>query len=369
MADPQNFPDILGYISNNVRADFGPIQAAMALAPNPVKAGRAVTVVVVLQNVVDAPVEVLATLEVPERDLNGKPKRFVAKSQRLAIGMQAAEVGMVTLPVTTMPVTTPGIYKLAISLSSKLNGRAPRIRKHEGGGAVSMAVLSRQQQQQIETLKKLRYFNAVQRKGGLFGGGEQVLEATLKVEEGTIGAVVDLKADYRTLWARQDLREDPRVLLQRHEAAVREYLLPSLDRTRLLEPLTQRTLARFREAGYSLTDIEASLIARLMTHILEYACTGEQSYGRTYLPRPEYEIAPLLERKTKELLTLPRLKAGNSCFAEPCPLRRSYKLSTSVFRLDVSRRDVFQPLLVDVDRRIPIAVVFNATGGANPSSG
>lgn len=307
MTDTQNFPDILGYVSKNLRADFGPVQAVMALAPNPVKAGRAVTVVVVLQNVVDAPVEVLTTLEVPERDLDGKPKRFIAKSQRLAIGMQAAEVGMVTLPVTTMPVTVPGIYKLSISLSAKLNGRASRIRKQDGGGAVSMAVLPRQQQQQIETLKKLRYFGAVQRKGGLFGGGGQVLEAALKVEEGTIGAVVDLKADYRTLWARHDLREDPRVLLERHKTAVLEHLLPSLDRTRLLEPLTQHTLARFRDAGYGLSDVEASLIARLMVHIVEYACTGEQTHGRTYLPRSEYEVAPLLQRQTKSLAAPIRL--------------------------------------------------------------
>lgn len=87
MSEATNYPDVLGYITKGARLDYGVLQAAAAVQPDPAKAGTPIDVTVILQNATDAPLEVLVVLNVPERDLAGLKGSFVAKVQRLAIGM------------------------------------------------------------------------------------------------------------------------------------------------------------------------------------------------------------------------------------------------------------------------------------------
>jgi hypothetical protein len=295
MPDATNYPDVLGYITGGERADFGVLQAAAAIQPNPARAGAPIDVTVVLQNSTDAALEVLVVLQVPDKDLAGKKATFVAKVQRLAIGMQPSEVGVLTLPLLTQPATAPGLYRLHLQVTAKATGRANRIRLAEGGGAFYMGGMPRKAQQAIEALRSLRYSGSAARRGGLFAG-PATLETVLKLETGGLGKILDRKADYQPLWQRRDLKVDPLELLERHREAMVQYVLPALDRTRLLEPLTNRTMTLFKDSWYELTEIEASLIARVMVRILEYACTGQLSYGRKFTPRPEYEVMPTLSK-------------------------------------------------------------------------
>ncbi|MBK8135742.1 MAG: hypothetical protein IPK52_07885 [Chloroflexi bacterium] len=295
MPEPANFPDVLGYISGGVRLDFGVVQAAVAVRPNPAKAGRPMDVTVILQNTTDSALEVLAVLTVPQRDLSGRNGAFIAKVQRLAIGMQACEVGVLTLPLLAQPGTAPGMYKISLQITAKATaGKGNRVRSADGGGAFYMGAMGQRAQQAIESLRGNKYTGGAKR-GGLFSG-TPTLEGHFNIEEGGLGGVIDRKADYQPLWTRRDLREDPKALMEKHRDALVNYALPALDRTRMLEPLTNRTIARFKESGYELTAIEASLIARVMVRILEYACTGQLSYGRTFNPRPEYEVHTRLGR-------------------------------------------------------------------------
>lgn len=312
MADAVNFPDVLGYISGGTRMDFGVVQAAVAVQPNPAKAGRPMDVTVVLQNTTDSILEVLAVLTVPQRDLAGRNGAFVAKVQRLAIGMQACEVGVLTLPLLAQPGTAPGLYKISLQITAKANGKGNRIRLAEGGGAFYMGAMPRTAQQAIETLRGLKFTGGSGKRGGLFSG-TPTLDGHFTVEAGGLGGVIDRKADYRTLWSRRDMREDPRAMLEKHKAALTDHVLPALDRTRLLEPLVKRTMTRFKDSWYEVSEIEASLIARVMVRILEYACTGQLSYGRKFIARPEYEVQPRLGRtgsSTRQTGAIPIIKPG-----------------------------------------------------------
>jgi hypothetical protein len=296
MSEATNFPDVLGYITKGVRLDYGVLQAAAAVQPDPAKAGTPIDVTVVLQNATDAPLEVLVVLNVPERDLAGLKGSFVAKVQRLAIGMQPCEVGVLKLPLLTQPGTAPGLYRLSMQVTAKATGKASRIRQPDGGGEFYMGGMHRHIQQMIEALRGLHFTGGQAAKRGLFGSAAPLLETHVTLQPGGLGKILDRQGDYQSLWLRRDLKEDPRVLLERHREALTAHVLPSLDRTRLLEPLTKRTQAVFTQAGYELKPIEASLIARVMVRVLEYACTGQLSYGRKFTPRPEYEVASLLEK-------------------------------------------------------------------------
>lgn len=296
MSEATNYPDVLGYITGGVRVDYGVLQAAASVQPNPAKAGTPIDVTVVLQNATDAALEVLVVLNVPERDLTGMKGSFVAKVQRLAIGMQPCEVGVLKLPLLTQPGTAPGLYRLSMQITAKATGKAARIRHPEGGGEFYMGGMHRPAQQMIEALRGLRFSGGHAAKRGFFGSTAPLLETHVTLQPGGLGKILDRQGDYQPLWLRRDLKEDPRVLLERHRESLTTHVLPSLDRTRLLEPLTRRTQAVFKQGGYELKPIEASLIARVMVRVLEYACTGQLGYGRKFTPRPEYEVASLLEK-------------------------------------------------------------------------
>ncbi|MGB1286081.1 MAG: hypothetical protein ACPG7F_06070, partial [Aggregatilineales bacterium] len=131
MANDLNYPDVLGYITNNTRLNVNVLQIAAALSPRVVRAGRSLEMHVLLQNASDAELEVIATLRVPDRDAKKQKERFVTKADRLRIGLPPAGVGLVILPVSTLPDTAPGAgYKIGMDVKMKpaKRGRPSRIR-------------------------------------------------------------------------------------------------------------------------------------------------------------------------------------------------------------------------------------------------
>jgi len=293
MADAVIFPDILGFITSDERLDLGAAQAIAAILPTHVKTGKFFRVVIILQNMVDSPIEMMVTLNLSVADALGNRNKFTAKTQRIMVGMQAGEVGMMVLPVVSMTDTAPGTVRFPISITGvKALERGGRLRPPEGGAALYVDGLRPDTRKLLENLAKQKFVGG---KKGLLGDVAN-LEPTVTFSLGNLGEIADIKPEYRTLWTRADLREDPLLLLERFKDDVMQHALIALDRTQMLVPLTEKTVSRFKQAGYELNEIEAKLIGRVLTHVLEYACTGQFSYGRTYLPMPEYEVLPIIQR-------------------------------------------------------------------------
>ena len=220
MSEAPNYPDVLGTITGGTRLDYGVLQAAASVQPDPAKAGMPIDVMVILQNATDAPLEVMVVLNVPERDLAGLKGSFVAKVQRLVIGMQPCEVGVLKLPLLTQPGTAPGLYRLSMQVTAKATGKASRIRLPDGGGEFYQGGLPRPKQQLIESLRGLRFSGGQAAKRGLFGSSAPLLETHVTLQPGGLGKILDRQGDYQSLWLLKDLRGDPRVLLERHREAV-----------------------------------------------------------------------------------------------------------------------------------------------------
>jgi|GEM_PF-1276626 len=286
-----NLPDVLGYVSGDERLDLGVIQAAATCLPSAVKAGKNFRLVVIVQNMADVPVNMLVTLGLPA-DAAGKKNKFSANTQRIEVGMQPAEVGMILLPINSMGDTAPGEVKFSVSISDvKATARGGRIRSSEGGSALYLDGLRPEKRKLVDNFAKQKFVGG---KKGLFGGA--TLMPPMTFQAGRVSEPSNLKAEYHTIWLREDMREDPLKLLDRFKTTLTQYVLTSLDRTLMLAPLVKKTATRFKQAGYELTDVEAKLIGRAMTNVLEYACTGRLSHGRSYTPRQEYQVLPIIER-------------------------------------------------------------------------
>ncbi|MCQ6512888.1 hypothetical protein NPN18_24275, partial [Vibrio parahaemolyticus] len=90
----------------------------------------------------------------------------------LLVGLQPAEAGYVTLPVSCLPDTAISDgYKISMTIEGKPQGKPRRIRLAEGGGEIVMRHLSEETRTRLEDLKKLTYSAG---KTGLLGSGLSV---------------------------------------------------------------------------------------------------------------------------------------------------------------------------------------------------
>ena len=289
-----NYPDVLGYLTGSERLNITVVQAAMAVRPRAVRAGRPFEVIMILQNAADCPVDVTVTLTVPEKDAKGNKGRFLVGTERLVVGLEAVEVGMVKLPVSTMPDTAVSeSYPLTMDIDVKPLEKPNRIRANEGGGAFDPANVPAERRESLEALKQLTY--SVKKKGGLFRSGNTV-ELNFALLPGKVGKITKMDAGWESLWKLEDAQDDS-MFLERYGELIRLHTLPALRRAALYPVLLEKNVKTFEKAGYPLTDIEASVITRLMTLILEYANSKESLH--TGIEAGIYDVRSSLNPKER----------------------------------------------------------------------
>jgi len=275
-----NFPDVLGFITGGKRANLQWIHMATALRPRVVRAGRAFEMLLLIQNVSDLELEVTATLRLPDKDSKGQKGRFVTKAGRLIVKLDPAGVGLITLPLSSMPDTASAAdYKISMDLKiAPLSKDKPqRVRTESGEGEFNVELLDTDRQTQLTELKNLQW--TAQHSGAS-------ITSTLMVMSGTVGSFADLQPTWTTLWTLRD-HSDKRLLLQKLAPLITEQVLPHMNVRMALPILLEYTQKRFANAEYKLQEIEVNLIARLLTLMLAYAGADEaraslMATGRDY---------------------------------------------------------------------------------------
>src|SRR5262249_50880614 len=124
------YPDILSYVTNGQQMLVSVIQAAMAVRPEVVPAGRPFEAIVVLQNTTDVSVEVTAVLQLPPVDAAKVKGRFAAQHDRQVLTLLPAEVGYLVMPIYAYPDTAPAQnYKIGIDLRAVPLAQPRRVRQ------------------------------------------------------------------------------------------------------------------------------------------------------------------------------------------------------------------------------------------------
>ncbi len=260
--EKMNLPDLLGAITGGERLNLDVVQCALAVRPARTPAGRAFEAILLLQNASDVDVDVTASVRLPDRDAARKRNRFFAQKERLLVGLRPAEVGFLTLPVSSSPKTKPAPgYKLAIDLAVKRVGKkkAGRVRAADGGGVFVETELPEDRQEHIWHLQQM-VFSAAR-------AGRSGVAATFEVLPPSPGGVADLTPEWVSLWTMRDHVDDS-LLAER----VRDQLnavLPHLHRETVFFPLLDVVQTHFRRAGFWLKAGEAVYITKLLTLVLE----------------------------------------------------------------------------------------------------
>lgn len=298
MAGSVNFPDILGELTQGARVQFGTVDAAVALRPRTPRAGKPFEIIVLLQNTLAAPVDVIVSLRLPEQDAKKQYGQFIAQSNRVIVGMRAAEVGYLSFPAMTLPTTAPGdLYKFAIEIQAKPQAKERRIRT-PGSGAVTLDVLPERSRDAFSALKSLAYNT----KKAL---GRSVIEAPLPLFGSGISPMnTNARAGWNSLWTLTDT-PDPRPMMYVYGDDLLLHTFPRVRRLHAYKPLLQATYEHFRTGGFDLFEPEAEIIAKLMTLLLEFAAPVDSGHG--YANAGRYAIAPMLINNPLDLNAAPEL--------------------------------------------------------------
>lgn len=261
------YPDILGAITGGTRANIGVLQVAAALRPRVIMAGRSVEMLLLVQNASDADLQVTAALRLPPMDAKKQKDRFVTKADSLAFKVAAGAVGLVVLPMSTLPDIAIGAdYRIGMELKVTVSGSNPTRIRAAGGAPLSDAALSDSLRQTIEPLKKLIW------SGNLSGS---VIDTGLTIMSGKVGTFADLQPSWSSLWTPTD-DPDHSYLLDILAPVMWNGLLPQLKRAQILPVMREYTEKRFASVGYDLSDEELHTITRYLTAIVELASPPER---------------------------------------------------------------------------------------------
>ncbi len=298
MAGSVNFPDILGGLTQGARAQFGVVDAAIALRPRTPRVGKPFEIVVLLQNTLAAPVDVTVNLRLPEQDAKKQNGQFIAHSSRVIVGIKAAEVGYLSLSAMTLPTTTPGdLYKFSVEIQARPQAKERRIRTPESG-AVAIELLPERSRDEFAALKSLAYTtkkplgrSAIEAPLPLFGSGISPMNSAAR-------------AGWNSLWTLTDT-PDPRPMMYVYGDNLLLETFPQCRRLHAYVPLLKATYEQFRAAGFDLYEPEAEIITKLMVLLLEYAAPVENGHG--YANAGRYAVAPMLVNNPMELNPAPEL--------------------------------------------------------------
>lgn len=101
------YPDVLGAIAGNMRVTLGNLQVAVGVFPRSAYVNQPIEVVVLLQNLIDQPVEVRVALHTPKKDNAGRPVMISVARREHHMTLAGGEVGALRMPILPLAPTAP----------------------------------------------------------------------------------------------------------------------------------------------------------------------------------------------------------------------------------------------------------------------
>ncbi|MBZ0288442.1 MAG: hypothetical protein K8I30_12570, partial [Anaerolineae bacterium] len=310
---PPNYPDILAYVTNGQQTLVSVIQAAVAVRPDTVPAGRPFEAVIMMQNTTDVNVEVTASLGLPPADAAKVKDRFVAQQMRQVVTLLPAEVGYLVMPIYIYPDTAPAQnYKLSVELRAVPLAQPRRVRQVSVNGTVNEVNLDYYfylTDETIDRMMELRELPFSAGSKGVFSGATALLgktrllgktgmlgsglEASFNIAPAQMGKLTQSKPGWFSLWAMGD-SSDARPLFERHRDTLTNDILPLLTRENLFKPFFAATQAHLKQQSYVVQSLELMFMTKLLVSVVEAGANPPKVYD--YPEQILYHVGGLGER-------------------------------------------------------------------------
>lgn len=285
-----NYPDILGYITEGQQFTVGVVQAALALRPPLVRAGRPISAILLLQNMSDSNVDVTARLNVPPKDAGGKPSRFITKDPEANITLLPAEVGYLVIPILTLSDTTPSQdYRLGIEMVVEPILRPRLIRRVDDSDEINLDYYFSMTEEAALRVIALRMLTFTANRRSRVSN---ILESKFALAPAKDLPPADGKSGWFSLWALGS-DSDARPLLERFRGTLALKILPGLRPASLYRMLFPETRERLGKV-YRIDPVEVHYITKLLVYILQLAPQAPLAYH--YPEESFYTVMTLLKK-------------------------------------------------------------------------
>ena len=264
-------------ITGGRRVTVDVVDVAATVFPPIAPAGTVLHALVLVQNTVNVPVDIVVQLSLPESDAAGHAGRITTPIVKpLRIGLLPGEVGYVSLPFTTEHRTEPGKgYEAQFNISAEcVQQHAKPVRGPGNKTLADIRQLNETCQRQVSQLRTYSFSTQKAGKsalaatfGGLLGDKNSVVAPFEILPPAIAKFEPQQKAEYVSLWTEADIIDEARII--GNVRPLLDKLLPHMTHDRLLSPCLKATQAYFEHAHYPLDAVEALLVTKILLLAVE----------------------------------------------------------------------------------------------------
>lgn len=261
------FPDVLGVIAGSSRIHMDALQMAVGVFPRQVYLNQPVEIVIILQNMVDQPMEIRIALQIPAKDGSGKPVSIGIPKRSMNFSLKAAEAGVLRIPIVPLPPTQP-IDDLPIQVAIRQRVQRPGkvIRPAAGGAPPSALAVSP---------FKLHVLRDVEFTTHTYAQSPESVRVHFNIAPKKLpNPPAELKPTYETLWTMEQLNQER--VLARSKVDDARMVASGMSSSQLFTPLLHAIDEAYATRGLPLHPGEAKAIAKMLTYTLADAASQEQ---------------------------------------------------------------------------------------------
>jgi hypothetical protein len=254
------YPDVLGAITGGARINMDALQLALGIFPRQAYLNQPVEVVLILQNMVDQPMQLKVALQLPTRDKKGNVTVIDTPKNMLSMGMQPGEVGVLRIPIVALPPTQPG-SDLPVHVAVRYRTAKPGQQVRPPTGGVPPSVLS-VSPFKMQVLREIKFIARP------WHESNDILTVSFDVAPKKLPPPQQtLSARYETLWAQEEVAEERQLARNKMQDARR--VATMLTRYSSYVPLMQTIDEIYTRRGLPLHPGEVKAIAKLLVYTLE----------------------------------------------------------------------------------------------------
>lgn len=261
------FPDVLGAIAGSARIHMDALQMAVGVFPRQAYLNQPIEVVVILQNMIDQPLQVKIALQLPSKDDSGSPVTVVAPKRSLSLSLRPAETGVMRIPVVALPPTQPvENLPILVAVRQRPQRSGKTIRPAAGGAPPSVLAVS---PFKLHVLRDVEFTEHSPSQSP-----ESVRLHFDLAPKMLPNAPKDLKPTYETLWTMEQLKEERQLARSKIDDA--RLVASGMTRPHLYAPILYAVNELYAAHGLPLHPGEAKAIAKMITYTLDDGAALEQ---------------------------------------------------------------------------------------------
>jgi hypothetical protein len=262
------YPDVLSAITGGLRIGMDTLHMAIGVHPRSVYLNQPVEIVIVLQNMIDQPMDIKIGVQLPTRDDNGKAIHMMTPKKVIDVQLKPGEVGTARLPIVPMPPTMPNTdIPIRVAVRRRARG-GTMVRSAIGGAPPSALTIS------TYKLQALREVDFVEHP---YNVSPEIVTVTFDVAAKRLPSVPpDLKPTYESLWTREQMSDERQNI--RAKLSDARMVADELSHAALYLPMLHMVDEVYAQRGLPLYPGEAKAIAKCLVFTLDSGMAFDQTF-------------------------------------------------------------------------------------------